>query len=153
MPKERVNNVWWIMLVLSCLFLAFTVFAITSGEKVLENGLKQFAGSSFDLANLDEAAHGFLTMSMIKPLWEELWIGILGIFFALGLKQKMKYAFRLSIVWSIMMLANGIVQGGYEMFILGWSAPCAQTYIFLFLGIIALVSLLVARKGFSLSTT
>lgn len=153
MNKEKKNNIWWVMLILSCLLLAFTIFAISNGDKVLENGLKQFARSSFDLAELDEAAHGFLSMSMIKPLWEELWIGILGIFFALGLKQRMKYAFKLSIVWSIMMLANGLVQGGYEMFILGWSRPCAQTYIFLILGIIALVSLLMARRGFLQSAT
>lgn len=153
MPKEKGNNIWWIMLILSCLLMAFTVFAISSGDSVLENGLRQFARSSFDLAELDEAAHGFLTMAMIKPLWEELWIGILGIFFALGLKRRMKYAWTLSIVWSVMMLANGIIQGGYEMFILNWSSPCTQTYIFLVLGLIALVSLLVARKGFSLNET
>lgn len=153
MTKEKGNNVWLIMLILSCILLAFTVFAISSGDSVLENGLKQFARSSFDLAELDEAAHGFLTMAMIKPLWEELWIGIIGIFIAIGLKRKMKYAWTLGIVWGAMMLVNGIVQGGYEMFILGWSAPCAQTYIFLVLGLIALVSLLVARKGFSLRAT
>ena len=150
MSKEKGKNVWLIILVLSCLFLAFTVFAISTGDSVLENGLKQFARSSFDLGELDEAAHGFLTMAMIKPLWEELWMGILGIFFALGLKRKMKYAWTLSIVWSVMLLANGIVQGGYEMLILNWSRPCAQTYIFLVLGMIAFVSLLVGRKGFSL---
>lgn len=149
MPNEKGKHVWLIMLILSCLLLAFTIFAISSGDSVLENGLKQFAGSSFDLNDLDEAAYGFLTMAMIKPLWEELWIGILGLFFALGLKRKMKYAWKLSIVWSIMMLANGIIQGGYEMLILKWSSPCTQTYIFLVLGIVALVSLLVARKGFS----
>ncbi len=153
MPKEKGHNVWWILLILSCLLLAFTVFAISGGDSVLENGLKQFARSSFDLANLDEAAHGFLTMAMIKPLWEELWIGIIGIFIAIGLKRKMRYAWTLGIVWGAMMLANGIIQGGYEIFILGWSIPCTQTYIFLVLGIVALVSLLVARKGFSLSTT
>jgi hypothetical protein len=153
MTKEKGKNVWLVILILSCLSLAFTVFAISAGDSVLENGLKQFARSTFDLANLDEAAHGFLTMAMIKPLWEELWFGIFGVFFALGLKRKMKYAWTLSIVWSVMMLANGIIQGGYEMFILNWSSPCTQTYIFLALGIIALVSLLVARKGFSLKET
>ena len=153
MIKEKGKNVWLIMLILSCLLLAFTVFAIGAGDSVLENGLKQFAGSSFDLQDLDEAAYGFLTMAMVKPLWEEIWIGILGIFFALGLRRKLKYAWTLGIVWSIMMLANGIIQGGYEMFILNWSSPCIQTYIFLVLGIIALVSLLVARKGFSLNQT
>jgi hypothetical protein len=78
-------------------------------------------------------------------------IGV-GDIFALGLKRKMKYAWTLGIVWGAMMLVNGIVQGAYEMFILGWSSPCTQTYIFLVLGLIALVSLLAARKGFSLST-
>ena len=149
MNKERGKNVWLIMLILSCLLLAFTIFAISAGNSVLENGLKQFADSSFDLRELDEAAHGFLTMAMIKPLWEELWIGILGIFFAFGLKRRVKYAWTLSIVWSVMMLTNGIVQGGYEMFVLNWSSPCTQTYIFLALGIIALVSLIAARKRFS----
>ena len=153
MAKEKGKNVWLVIFILSCLLLAFTILAITTGDSVLENGLKQFARSSFDLANLDEAAHGFLTMAMIKPLWEELWFGIFGIFFALGLKRKMKYAWTLSVVWSVMMLANGIIQGGYEVFILNWSSPCTQTYIFLVLGIIALVSLLVARGGFSSSET
>ena len=153
MTKEEGKNVWLIMLILSCLLLAFTVFAISTGDSVLENGLKQFARSSFDLGSLDEAAYGFLTMAMIKPLWEEVWFGIFGIFFALGLKRKMKYAWTLSIVWSVMMLANGIIQGGYEMFILKWPSPCTQTYIFLVLGIIALVALLLTRKGFSLNET
>lgn len=153
MTKEKGNSVWWIMLVLSCLLIAFTIFAISSGDSVLKNGLKQFAGSSFDLANLDEAAYGFLTMAMMKPLWEEFWIGIIGIFVAIGLKRKMKYAWILGIVWGAMMLVNGIVQGGYEMFLLGWSGPCTQTYIFLVLGLVALVSLLVARKGFSVHAT
>ncbi len=94
-----------------------------------------------------------MNMAMVKPLWEELWIGIFGIFFALGLKRKMKYAWTLGILWSAMMLANGIVQGSYELFILNWSMACPQTYIFLVLGIIALVSLLMVRKGFSLDET
>ena len=153
MAKESGKNVWLIMLILSCLLLAFTILAISTGDSVLEKGLKQFAGSSFDLSNLDEPAHGFLTMAMLKPLWEELWLGIIGIFIALGLKRKMKYAWTLGIVWGAMMLVNGIVQGAYELFILGWSSPCTQTYIFLALGLIALVGLLVARVGFSPSKT
>ncbi|MDH4212052.1 MAG: hypothetical protein OEV79_11455 [candidate division WOR-3 bacterium] len=48
MTKEKGNNVWWIMLVLSCLLMAFTIFTISSGDSVLKNGLKQFARSSFD---------------------------------------------------------------------------------------------------------
>jgi hypothetical protein len=82
MPEEKGNSLWWIMLILSCLLIAFTVFAISSGDSVL---------------------------------------------------------------------VNGIIQGGYEMFILCWSGLCTQTYIFLVLGLVALVSLLVARKWLALT--
>ena len=146
MTEEKGKNVWLIMLILSCLWLAWTIFTISNGNTILENGIKMWAGSSFDLGNVEEKALGFMNMSMIKPLWEELWIGIFGIFFALKLKQMKKYAWTLGIIWSAMMLANGVIQGGYEMFILNWSMPCPQTYIFLVFGIIALVSLLVVKK-------
>ena len=82
-----------------------------------------------------------------------LFIGIIGIFCALGLKRKLNYAWVLGVIWGAMMLANGLIQGGYEMFILNWSMPCPQTYIFLVFGIIALVSLLVTTKGFFLKET
>ena len=147
------GSIWWVVLILSCLFFAWTAFTITNGSSVLEQGLERFAGSSFDLAQLDEAGHGFLVMSMIKPLWEELWIGILGVLFAFGLKQMRRYAWALSLVWGIMILANGVVQGLYEVVILGWSSPCPQTYIFLVIGVIAIVSLLAARRSFVAART
>jgi hypothetical protein len=148
MTTERGKYAWWILMILSCLFLVWTIFTISNGNTILENGLKMWADSSFDLGNVEEKALGFMNMAMIKPLWEELWIGIFGIFFALKLKQSKKYAWTLGVVWSAMMLSNGIIQGGYEMFILKWSKPCVQTYIFLGIGIIALLSLLVVKKGF-----
>jgi hypothetical protein len=149
MTKEKGFNkyVWLIMMILSLVFIVFTIFAMSGGgDKVLETALKDYAGSPLQVGDLDEEAHGFLSMSMLKPLWEEIWIGILGLFCALGLKQKKKYAWILGIFWSIMLLTNGAIQGGYELFILDWSSPCAQTLIFLVLGIIGLASLLVARK-------
>jgi hypothetical protein len=122
---------------------------MSNGGSILENGLKQFAGSSFELGELDKAGRGFLDMAMIKPLWEELWFVVFGIFIALKLKHMKKYALTLGIIWSAVMLAYGVIQGGYEMAILGWSSPCVQTYIFLGLGIIPLVCLFVAKKGFT----
>ena len=142
------RNVWWVVMIISCLFLVWTLFTMSNGGLILENGLKQFAGSTFDLAELDEAGRGFLDLSMIKPLWEELWFVVFGIFFALKLKQMKKYAWTLGIIWSAIMLGYGVIQGGYEMVILGWSSPCVQTYIFLGLGLIPLVCLLVAKKRF-----
>ena len=80
-------RVWWVVLILACLFFAWTAFTLSNGNSVLEQGITRFARSSFDLGTLDKAAHGFLVMSMVKPLWEELWIGILGVFLALGLRR------------------------------------------------------------------
>jgi len=149
MTREKGKNVWLVMLILSILFIGWTVFTISNGNTILENGVKMWAGSSFDVRTIEEKALGFMNMAMVKPLWEEIWIGIIGIFCALGLKQKMRYAWILGIIWSAMMLTNGIVQGLYEVVILDWSMACPQTYIFLVFGIVTLVSLLVAVKGFS----
>ena len=92
-------------------------------------------------------------MSMLKPLWEGVWMGILGIVIALGLKKEVpeiqKYAWTLGLIWGIMMLSNAVIQGGYEILILGWSMVCVQTFSFLFLGVVALVSLLITRKEFT----
>jgi hypothetical protein len=149
MTKEKGKNVWLVILILAVLFIGWTVFTISNGDTILENGVKMWAGSSFEVGSIEERALGFMNMAMVKPLWEEIWIGIFGIVFAVGLKRNMKYAWTLSILWGAMMLTNGLIQGGYELFILNWSMPCPQTYIFLVFGIIALVSLLVTRKGFS----
>lgn len=147
MTKEKGKNVWKVILILSCLFFGWTIFTISNGDTILEQGLRMWAGSSFDLGNVEERALGFMNMAMVKPLWEELWFGIIGVFCALGLKHKNRFAWGLGIIWGAMMLTNGLIQGGYEMFILNWSMPCPQTYIFLVFGIVALVSLLVKRKG------
>ena len=139
------RRVWIIMMILSLVFLLYTFLMISGGGTILESALN-LADSSFDTANLDEPAHRFLDMSMLKPLWEEIWIGVLGLFCALGLKRKIKYSWTLGIFWSIILLANGLIQGGYELFILKWSMPCIQTYIFLLFGVLGLANLLLIRR-------
>jgi len=102
--------------------------------------------------DIEGKALAFINMSMLKPLWEGIWMGVFGIIIALGLKKEVpevqKYAWTLGLVWGIMMLSNAVIQGGYEILILGWSMVCVQTFSFLFLGMVALVSLLIAKKEF-----
>jgi hypothetical protein len=152
MTEERGFNkyVWMIMLAVSIIFLIWTIFVITRGSEIFPTAL-DLAGSSQSTADIETKALKFIDMSMLKPLWEEIWIGIFGIFIAVGLKKKMKYAWTLGIFWGIMMIVNAVIQGGYELIILDWSNVCAQTYIFLVLGIIALVTLIVSRKAFTLT--
>jgi hypothetical protein len=142
------KNVWLIMMVLSIIFIIWTLFVISRGTEILPTAFK-LAGSSQLTEDFDKSALAFMNMSMLKPLWEEIWIGIFGLLIAFGLKRMKKYAWTLGIFWGIMMITNGAIQGGYEIFILGWSKVCLQTVIFLLLGMIALASLLIARKGFS----
>lgn len=151
MTKEKGKNVWLIMLIVSCLFIGWAVFTMSNGSSVLERALSYYAGSPLEVESLDNAARDFLTMAMMKPLWEEIGIGVIGIFCAIGLKQRNRYAWILGIIWGATLIADGLVQGGYEMFILNWAGPCPQTYIILALGIIPVVSLIVTRKVFTLN--
>jgi hypothetical protein len=123
---------------------------ISRGTGILPTAFK-LAGSSQSIGDIEKNALEFMNMTMLKPLWEEIWIGIFGLFIAAGLKKKKKYAWTLGVFWGIMMITNAAIQGGYEILILGWSKVCLQTYMFLFLGVIALSSLLIARKNYSLN--
>ncbi len=149
MTEEKGFNkhVWKIMMVLSIIFIIWTLFVMTRGTEILPTAFK-LAGSPQLTEDIEKSALEFMNMTMVKPLWEELWIGIFGLFIAFGLKRKKRYAWTLGIFWGIMMITNAAIQGGYEILILGWSKVCLQTYMFLLLGIIALASLLIARKGF-----
>lgn len=148
MTSEKGNSAWQVVLILSILFIGWTIFTISNGNTILQNGLRMWAGSSFDLGTVEDKALGFMNMAMMKPLWEEIWIGIIGLFCAVGLRRGMRFSWQLGLIWGAMLLVNGIVQGSYEMAGLGWSMPCPQTFIFLVLGIVALASLLVSRKRF-----
>jgi hypothetical protein len=149
MTKEKgfKKNVWMVILVLSIIFIILTFFIISNGENVLKTGL-ELAGSSQNTEDIEENALNFINMSMLKPLWEGIWMGIFGLLIAFGLKKKINFAWTFGIVWGIMWLTNAAIQGGYEILILGWSSPCVQTYLFLILGLISLPSLLIARDEF-----
>jgi len=142
------KHAWKIMMILSIIFIIWTLFVISRGTEILPTAFK-LAESPQLTEDIEKRALEFMNMTMVKPLWEEIWIGIFGLFIASGLKRRKKYAWTLGIFWGIMMIANATIQGGYELFILGWSKVCLQTYMFLLLGVIALFSFLIARKEFS----
>jgi len=146
--KSRAGT-WIPMLVLSIIFLLWTVplLTLSGGTMIIEQGLK-YAGSNFVVSNVEPAALGYFNMSMLKPLWEELWIGILGIYLVIQLKRGKAFAWWLSLFWGIMLITNAVIQGTYEVVTLNWSTACLQTYLFLGLGAIAVAAMLITRKGF-----
>jgi hypothetical protein len=139
------KQVWKIMMALSIIFILWTLFVISRGTEILPTAFK-LAGSPQLTQDIEKSALEFMNMTMLKPLWEEIWIGIFGLFIAFGLRRKKTYARTLGIFWGIMMITNGVIQGGYEILILGWSKVCLQTYVFLLLGVLALITLLFTRK-------
>ena len=93
MAKEKgfKKNVWIVIMVLSIIFIVMSLFIMSNGENVLKTGL-ELAGSSQDTADIEENALAFINMSMLKPLWEGIWMGIFGILIAFGLKKKINFA-------------------------------------------------------------
>lgn len=142
------RHVWKIVIVLSVFFILWTIFMISRGDEILPTAFK-LAGSSQSTEDIEKSALEFMNMTMLKPLWESIWIGIFGLIFAFGLKEKKRYAWTLGVLWAIMLISNAGIQGGYELLILRWPKVCLQTIMFLVPGIIALASLLIARKEFS----
>jgi hypothetical protein len=145
--KRLEQSVWIVMLVLSLLLTAWTALVLLGGPAILQESF-ELAGSTMDVSEIDEAALGFLNMAMLKPLWEELWIGISGVYCALALRRRERHAWTLSLFWGIMLLTNAVIQGGYEVVLLNWSNACLQTYLFLLLGAIAVTSLLFTRNAY-----
>jgi hypothetical protein len=142
------RHVWKIMMVLSIFFILWTIFMMSRGDEILPTAFK-LAGSSQSTDDIEKSALEFMNMTMLKPLWEGVWVGIFGLAFAFGLKEKKRYAWTLGILWGLMLITNAVIQGGYELLVLGWSKVCLQTIMFLVPGIIAVASLLIARKEFS----
>jgi hypothetical protein len=81
------------MMVLSILFLLWTIplLLLSGGTIIIEQGLK-YADSEFVVRDIEPAALGYFNMSMLKPLWKELWIGILGIYLAVQLRKGKRFA-------------------------------------------------------------
>jgi hypothetical protein len=150
MTKEKGFNrhVWKLMMILSIIVILWTSFVISRGDEILPTAFR-LAGSSQRTEDIEKSALAFMNMTMLKPLWGGIWVGVFGLFFAFGLKKKKRYAWILGVLWAVMLITNAAIQGGYELLILGWPKVCLQTYMFLFPGLIALASLLIARKEFS----
>ncbi|UCH78866.1 MAG: hypothetical protein JSU81_02650, partial [Candidatus Coatesbacteria bacterium] len=89
--RGRHAQAWITMTVLCLLFMAWTLFVITRGTEILPTAF-EIAGSPQLTEDFDEKALDFMNMSMLKPLWEEMWFGIFGLFIAGGLKKRYKYA-------------------------------------------------------------
>lgn len=103
MTKEKGFNkhVWKIMMFVSVIFINWILFVISRGSEILQR-VFELADTSQLPQDIEENALDFLDMTMPEPLWEEIWIGIFGLYIAFGLRKKQKYAWTLNISWGIL---------------------------------------------------
>ena len=83
---------------------------MSRGDEILPTAFK-LAGSSQSTEDIEKSALEFMNMTMLKPLWESVWIGIFGVFFALGLKEKFEAARKEATEW-LMKQSCIIMSGG-----------------------------------------
>ncbi len=146
--KGPSRYVWLLPVILALVLIAFGLMCLSAPIDLLDYGL-QMSASSVTLESLDQGAIGtvnFITSSMCLG---GIWLGILGLFCAWGLKRKESFAWKLGLLWSLLVIADGAFRAVTELFVLGWStvSPCVYPYILG--GLILIVCLLAVRKKFS----
>ena len=146
--KEKKNSIWITITILSLLVISVSSFFLNFSEMTFDVTMEN-SGSSLTLESLDEKAKGGAHFLADRPFIDEVWLGILGLFCAWGLKKRVSFAWNLGVFWSVMLIAIGIVMAINQVIVLGWGNPCLAAIDFLLVGGIALASLLRVKKEFA----
>jgi hypothetical protein len=84
-----------------------------------------------------------------RPFWDEIIFGFLGLYCARGLQRKEPFAWKLGMVWGVILLTAGIALGFSELMIGKWQSICVVTGLYMLIGVVSLVSLYLSRKQFT----
>ncbi len=144
----RGNNVWKIISFLSLGVILLSVFFLVYSEMTFDVTMEN-SGSSLTLQSLDENAQGGAHFSVHRTFFDEVWFGILGLFCAWGLKRRENYAWKLGVLWSVMLVTVGLVMAVYQVGVLGWATPCLHMMSLTLFGGIAMACLLRVKKEYS----
>ena len=147
MEKGRTRYVWPTIVILSLLVIGFSILFMSMTELVFDTTMER-TGSAMTWESLDEDAAAGLRFIITKPDRYEIWFGIIGLLCAWGIKRKESFAWKLGILWSVMLIVSGIVLAVYELLILGWSTICLQVPEFIIIGGIALACLIIVKGEF-----
>jgi peptidoglycan/LPS O-acetylase OafA/YrhL len=109
----------------------------------------EYPGSSLTWESLDQESKVGMRFLIVRPFWDEILFGILGLFCAWGLKKRESWAWKLGVLWSVMMLVAGIALGLSELFIGKWPTVCLVTIVYSIIGVIGLSCLLIVKKEFN----
>ena len=143
--------VWPIIVILALVLTGMGLMGMSmSTDRV--NYWLEMSGSSSTVETLDEGAVAAFSFIFGGGWMLSGWVylGIFGLFCAWGVKKKESFAWKLGVLWGVLLTAYGIILAVNELFILGWpSTVCPGVPLFLIVGVIALGCLLAVRKEFS----
>ena len=151
--KEIVNEnglkkyIWLIFATMSILIILSSVFFMAFPEITFDISM-EYPGSSLTWEILDESSKVGMRFLIVRPFWDEILFGILGLFCAWGLKKRETFAWKLGVFWGVMMLVAGIAIGLSELFIGEWPTVCMVTIVYSIIGVIALSCLFFVKKDF-----
>ena len=146
--KEREKYIWIIFAIMSILIILSSVFFMAFPEITFDISM-EYPGSTLTWENLDKGSKAGMYFLIVRPFWDEILFGILGLFCAWGLKKRTSFAWNLGVFWGLMMLIAGIAIGLSELFIGKWSTVCMVTFVYSIIGVITLSCLLIVKKEFN----
>jgi hypothetical protein len=146
--KRRGKYIWLLFAFMSVLILLSSVFFMAFPDITFDISM-EYPGSSLRWVDLDENSQIGMRFLILRPFWDEIIFGILGLYCAWGLKKRESYAWSLGIVWGAIMLTAGIALGLSEIFIGKWLSVCVVTYLYCIIGLIALSSLFSLKKEYN----
>jgi hypothetical protein len=132
---------------MSVLILLSSAFFMAFPEITFDISM-EYPGSSLRWADLDEGSQTGMRFLIWRPFWDEITFGLLGLYCAWRLMKSEPFAWRLGIIWGVMMLLAGIALGLSELIIGQWTAICVVTVLYVGIGVLALGSLFIIRKDF-----
>ena len=150
--KGIAQYIWLVFAAMSILILFSSFFFMAFPEITFDISM-EYPGSSSTWEVLDESSKVGMRFLILRPFWDEIIFGILGLFCAWGLKKGESFAWNLGVVWGAMMLAAGIALGLSELLIGKWTSVCLVTVLYCIIGVIALICLLIVKKEFNKTAT
>ena len=138
---------WLIIATMSMVVILVSVFFLAFPEITFDISM-EYPGSSLTWEILDERSKVGMRFLIVRPFWDEILFGILGLFCAWGLKKRETFAWKLGVFWGVMMLVAGIAIGLSELLIGEWPTVCMVTIVYSIIGVIALSCLFIVKKDF-----
>jgi uncharacterized membrane protein len=145
--KGLARYIWVVILILAVVLLGMASILIAMPTHILDYIL-EMSGSSLTMGSLDKEAIAAFSFVWRGLSMSGVWFGIFGLFCAWGIKRKESFAWKLGVLWGVLLIVAGITTAVNELLVLRWSTVCQNVTLNVIVGAIALGCLFAVRKKF-----